>query len=47
MLFRERVILENLTADDLLEGEIKYQLIEPLMKIIRLVGRWYMSLKQG
>ncbi len=46
LLFRESVILENMEKNDLLEGEFKYQFIEPMMKIIRFIGRWYMSLVQ-
>ena len=47
MQFRENVILENLTYDDLLDGEIKYKLIQPMLKMFRFFGRWYMNMKQG
>ena len=47
LLFREMVILENIELDDLYEGEIKYLLFAPIMKIVRFVGGWYMNLKQG
>lgn len=47
LLFREMVILENIELDDLYEGEIKYLIFAPIMKIVRFVGGWYMNLKQG
>ena len=47
MLFRERVVLENLKFNELLDGEIKYKIFAPIMKVFRFIGSWYMILKQG
>ena len=47
MLFREKVILENIEADDLLDGELIYKFLEPANRLFRFFGKWYMSEKQG
>lgn len=47
MLFREKVILENIETEDLLEGEESYKFWEPVNNLIRRFNRWYMSKKQG
>ena len=47
MLFREKVILENIKAANLLDGETKYMFFSPIMKFIRLVNICYMRLVQG
>ncbi len=47
LLFREKVILENIDTDDLLSGEMIYKILEPINKLFRLLGIWYMSVKQG
>ena len=47
MLFREKVILENIDDEDLLEGEDSYKFWEPVNKLIRRFNKWFMSKRQG
>ena len=47
MLFREKVILENIDDEDLLEGENSYKFWEPVNKLIRRFNKWFMSKRQG
>ena len=46
LLFRENVILENIEYDELFDGEMKYRIFAPMMKVFRTIGKWYMSIAQ-
>ena len=43
MKFREKVILENIETEDLLNGEKSYKFWAPLNEALRNLGKWYMS----
>ncbi len=47
MLFREKVILENIETEDLFNGEKSYNFWAPVNKVLRNLCKWYMNLKQS
>ena len=47
MLFREKVILENIETEDLLEGEKSYKFREPVNKLTRPILKAFMYINQN
>ena len=43
MEFREKVILENIEAEDLLSGEKSYKFWAPVNRALRNLGKWFMN----